>query len=241
MYDSPRTGIGLIVSGLLAAASPAMGDLVLDVGSFDGSAAPGHGWPGVVNTWGGDAATIVQAERGITPYAGSGMLRFDSAGGGTASSLSSGDLYQTIDVTPYATAVAAGQVRVTASAWFNRVAGDSQTDTQFGIGLRAFAGSPSRFPSVVTTGVLDMDRSFIQTDRDAATWQQATVELVLPTNTSYFSVWIAPQENVFNDTQGDEFDGHYADAVSLRFAAIPTPGTWLIAGVGGLIALVKKI
>lgn len=183
---------------------------------------------------------MVGPQSGITPRSGSGMLRFDSAGRGGASLLSSSDLYRTIDVSHFGRWITNGTLRVTASAWVNRVAGDRQTDTRFGIVLRAFAGRPSQFPRVVSRGFLDMERSFIQSDADTGTWERVAVELMVPRGTDYISVWVAPQENVYNDTTGIEFDGHFVDDIMVRFTQIPAPGTLVLAGFGGLLVLRRR-
>ena len=42
-----------------------------------------------------------------------------------------------------------------------------------------------------------------------------------PAGTDYLAVRLLTSENVYNETSGQEFDGHYFDDVSLTFITIP--------------------
>jgi hypothetical protein len=119
--------------GLLSSAGPV--SLSVANPSFE-TAETVQGFAPTFGDWGVDLSAIVPAENGITPLDGTSMLKFIntgiSGGGGT-----SADVGQAIDLSSHA-ALIAGGATVNASAYFNRVAGDAQTDTQFTIQMRSF-------------------------------------------------------------------------------------------------------
>lgn len=69
-------------------------------------------------------------------------------------------------------------------------------------------------------------------DGDPLTWENISVDLILPIETDFIAIDVLAGENIFNDASGEEFDGHYADAVSLTI--IPEPATLLLVGLGAL-------
>ncbi len=169
--------------------------------------------------WDGDRSTIVTAENGITPLEGSQMLRFDSAGETPASGLHTSQVYQAIDVSAYSSVIAAGQAEATASAWFNRVPGDAETDTLMGMWIFAVHGT---LP-FTGTNYVGAQLQTVFTDGDVGTWEEVTSRFLLPTTTDYVVICIEADEDVFNDVSVPEFDGHYADMVS--FTVVPEPST----------------
>ena len=198
-----------------------------------------------LGVWNGDPVQFLSsADSGITPYSGSGMVKFiytyPPAGGATGAS----QLDQLIDVSSFATLLGSGAtVTVTFEGYFNRVAGNANTDTAFGMLLEAYTGSPANFPS--GAGFLtdaDDALAYIFTDSNPATWEHATMSLALPANTTFLRVEIYAEENVFNDTSGTEFDGHFGDGFSLSYTAIPEPTTYaMLAGLGTLgLAVIRR-
>ena len=162
------------------------------------------------------------------------MVRFDftSSIGPTLTRFSA-DLFQLIDLAPYAAAIDTGNVTADADFFVNRVLGDAQTDTGFVISIRAHVGNPSQFPADPLGFIAGINASIL-TDGDIGTWEQVAGSLLLPSNTDYLSVRIAAAENIFNDGSLPEFDGHYGDDVSLILSlgtepvAIPEPHlAWL--------------
>jgi hypothetical protein len=98
----------------------------------------------VAGDWHGDVTAIVGTQDGITPVEGSKMLVFlGSHEFGNPSSSAGSQARQVIDLSAYSAQIAAGGASVTGSAFFNRISGDSQTDTLFSIGLIALDGSLS--------------------------------------------------------------------------------------------------
>ncbi|MDP6547322.1 MAG: PEP-CTERM sorting domain-containing protein, partial [Phycisphaerae bacterium] len=80
--------------------------------------------------------------------------------------------------------------------------------------------------------------NFIVSDGGLATWERASVELLLPTGTDYIGIDIYADENIHNDTSGIEFDGHYADAVTV--SVTPEPATLSLLALGGLAILRRR-
>ncbi|MHC4721055.1 MAG: hypothetical protein ACYSYT_11380 [Planctomycetota bacterium] len=172
--------------------------------------------------WSGNHAEIVPASDGITPFEGSKMVHLEhtTTGCGGAGSTTGCDQWQIIDISAFGAKISAGNVVAWASARFNRVMGDANTDTEFLIELLAYAGDPSTFPSQFNSSELAIANHTVYTDGDPATWELARACLVLPTNTDFLVVRIASVENVYNNYSGTEFDGHYADAVSATISGL---------------------
>jgi len=184
------------------------------------------------DVWWGDKSEIVGTENGITPYEGSNrMLHFIYSRPTEPGSSVGSDVRQLIDVSSYDALIDSGQAVVSASAWFNRVLGDLQTDTLFQVRLEAFSGDPTG-----SNDKLAEKDGEIFADGDVSTWEQATLSLVLPSDTTYVRLRISSREDVFNDDSGTEFDGHYADNVYVGIdpppQPTPEPGTLLLLGSG---------
>jgi hypothetical protein len=193
---------------------------------------------GSYGDWNGDYSAIVTATSGITPMSGSRMLQFKGTSHGDSGSSTGGEVYQVIDISSYQTLVASGNAKAPASVYFNRVAGDAQTDTLFGLILMAYDGSPSTFPSRwessgYSSALVWMQAGGLYSDSLAETWEQLDLSLNLPANTSFLVVKISISEDVYNDTGYPEFDGHFADNVFVEI--IPEPATILLLSLGGLV------
>ena len=235
------------LSFVLVKVSSVEADLITNPGfeTFENTSVIGYpGLPSTYGDWGGDKSAIVSAENGITPY-GTQMLRFDATGNSACCTLNSGEVYQWVDLSAYSTEIATGQATASLSAWFNRVAGDSQTDTSFTVYMWAMRGIP---PSPYNTNFRD-DYLALEgggvaggSDANPGTWEQAAADMLLPAGTSYLVVRLTAYENVWNDCYFPEFDGHYADNVSLTISQVPIPGAiWLLgSGLLGIIGLRRK-
>jgi hypothetical protein len=182
------------------------------------------GIPSVLNDWEGNVSSVVGAENGIVPFDGNRMLRFLFAHAGQPGPGVGVGVRQLLEIQPGLT--------VTASAVFNRVPGDAQTDTEFHLEVEAYGGT------LTSLNRLGVDTFRLLSDGNVLTWESATASLTMPPNTRYVGVHLLALENVFNDNSGEEFDGHYADAVTL--AIVPEPSTVLLLSVGLAVALVKR-
>ncbi len=164
--------------------------------------------------WGHDLAELVTAENGITPLEGDRMLKFLATfPDGPSAPARDCDMEQLVSLCGMSIGAAGVEAEVTAH--FNRVLGDAETDTEFSIRLRSYAGSPADYPSSAGSFLAE---SFItiESDGDPATWEELTSTLLIPAGSDYFVVWLAATENVYNDGVEPEFDGHYVDAVTVH-------------------------
>jgi len=178
--------------------SPVNGDME-DTGDLPGDAA----------AWEGDPFSIVAAENGVTPHAGSSMLRFDTTGVGGPGSDSAANLFQDVDVTEYASLIATGNANINVRGFFNRVDVDAQTDTQFLFVILARDAGGTNLANIFAPYF---------TDADPGTWEQHQTTLALPVGTVAVRITLVAFENVFNDLVAPEFDGHYVDDVTLWVA-----------------------
>ena len=189
------------------------------------------GMPDGFGYWGYDPGQIVGPSNGITPFEGNGMLEF-VATNHEAGGLSCG-IWQLVDLSNYGDLIQSGRAVASVSALFNRVSGDSQTDTQFALYLR-IEGSSTISPDLIAGQEL-------MSDGDPNTWEGASVGLSLPTDigAGYLAVLLLARENVFDDhVFGQEFDGHYADAVNLTIT--PEPSTALLLMLAGSLGVRRR-
>ncbi len=197
------------------------------------------GWPSIYGDWSGDYSSIVGTSDGIAPLEGSQMLKF--RGGAWESweqKYVACQVPQIIDISSYNSLVTAGLAVASASAYFNRVAGDAQTDTEFFLRIWAHEGAPSTYPAQKGISYLDVVDVSIITDSDLGTWEICQASLALPTNTDFLVIEVIANENVFDDLSGVEFDGHYVDAVSLTI--VPEPTSFLLLSMGALMFRRKR-
>ena len=193
-------------------------------------------WPTDAGYWRGDTSEIVMNQQGISPLEGARMLRFVYASG-SPKHYSASEIIQLVDLTPIDSMMLSGNAVAVLSAQFNRVDHDNETDTKFGVALRAYAGDPTTHLGQMDVSELAMERSTVLTDDDLLTWEDARVELLLPAATDFLAVRVHATENIRNDLTGQEFDGHYVDAVVLDIHVIPEPLTIAGVSLGSLAVL----
>jgi hypothetical protein len=182
-----------------------------------------NGAPTGYGYWSYDLTQVVTSENGITPKESSHMLRFiGTLPSGSSCPEHGSETYQLIDVSSIAADIATGTATFWVEYSVNRVAGDSQTDTEFFIRASAHSGSPGGFPTTIYQALKESQNSIVS-DSDPATWQQVGVWLAnVPTNTTFLAIGIWANENVYDDCTDPEFDGHYADDVRLYYRSIGT-------------------
>ena len=188
--------------------------------------------------WSGDRheLTIGNEEDGIIPFEGVQMLHFQDALPTGPSGGSIGcELWQMIDMTEFQDEINSGEWFISAEGYFNRIAGDAETDTQFSILVTAYSGDPSSFTGQWGSGELVYSEGFVFTDDDIETWERAVTTTMLPVGTDFIVVRVTSTEEVMNDAEFPEFDGHYADAITVTFTQIPAPGAASLLALGGLI------
>jgi hypothetical protein len=188
------------------------GNLVANPG-FELPVAAG-GLPAATGAWQGDATGRVAEEPDVVPHGGSTMLKFLATGAVGSTNTLASQLWQTVDLAAYASAIAGGTARVDGSAWFNRVAAGATTDRRFDLRLLAFDGNPSQVADRYLAGSW-LAQQTATLDSAGLQWQLAEASLALPSTTSYLLVEIYAFEDQVNDADGSEFAGHYADDVSV--------------------------
>lgn len=197
---------------VVAPATPGA-NLLVDPGFEDGVATGPV--PSVPGSWRGDLATTVPAENDIAPHGGAAMLKFVATGNVASTNTVASQMWQLVDLREFATAIAAGDVRADASAWFTRVAGGEATDRRFDLRLLAFDGDPGSVAARYA-GAAWIAEQVTSVMPAPGTWQQASVGLTLPPGTTSVLVEVYAYEDVVNDDgEASEFAGHYADDVSL--------------------------
>jgi hypothetical protein len=142
------------------------------------------------------------------------MLKFVATGAVGSTTTFASQLWQTVDLRPYASAIGGGNARVDGGAWFNRLVAGATTDRRFDLRLLAFDGNPEDVGARYVAGTF-LAQQTTTLDSVGFQWQQRQASLALPANTTYVLVEIYAFEDVFNDADGTEFAGHYADEVSL--------------------------
>jgi hypothetical protein len=202
------------------------------------------GPPSIYGDWNGDYSAIIGTTSGITPLGGSKMLQFKGTSHNDGGSGNSCEIFQIVDITSCLSLISSGSAVATASAYFNRVAGDAQTDTAFNLILMAYDGSPSTFPSRWNSSTYDSALTYcnaggLLSDGLVGTWEQLDAPpLNLPTSTTFLVIDISASEDVFNDYSYPEFDGHFADNISLQ--VVPEPATMILLGLGTLLTIKRK-
>jgi hypothetical protein len=222
----------LLLAGLALTQAPAHSQLLVNGGFETGTANIGAP-PSTMGEWRGDGSAYVTAQLGITPFEGTKMLRLISAKYPSEYTvLIDSQYYQNIDLSAYAASIALGQATFSVSAMFNRVLGDAQTDTQFGLRIRARTGTGSAFADLGTSVNL-----LLASDGNPATWEPWAInDYVLPQGTDYVQLEVFATENVFNNTSSLEFDGHFVDAVNVNVNIVPEPGSLFFLAIGCVAA-----
>jgi hypothetical protein len=197
-----------VLAIMFAAAQPAAAENLVINGGFEtvydtnGPRPTGYGY------WQGNISEIVPASQGITPFQGSQMLNFIYTTQAGPAWTKDSEVWQIIDINSFGAQISAGQALASASFRFNRVDGDAETDTEFTVGLYAYAGDPCSFPSKYENSELAAGMTSAFSDGDPNTWELATVDLILPTNTDFLVVEIAARENIFNDAGDPDRTGN---------------------------------
>jgi len=152
-------------------------------GGFETAVTIPGGRPSGFGYWQGDTSEILSTSDGIVPYEGRGMLHFISSDGGAY--WNSCDVWQLVDMTPFESAINSGWAVASLSAYFNRVLGDSETDTAFGVVTAAFTGSTSGWVGRFGSGdYLAYAARDLFTDGDPLTWEHLMIDLPMPAGTN---------------------------------------------------------
>ena len=197
------------------------GENLLGNGGFEAARATGI-WPTICGIWGGDKAELLGAQQGVAPREGRRMMRFHHTNYSSPDTSNGAQVLQVIDVSNFREAIRAGRARAVASAFFNRVAGDARTDTQFGLTLLAHSGSPAQHARLKEP--IRLEYAVIITDGNPGTWEKLSAGIPLPANTGFLAIQLMAVEDICNDAAGVEFHGHYVDDAFLTVVVEPPAG-----------------
>ena len=172
--------------------------------------------------WSGDRAHVGSGSGGVSPRSGSVMLSYDRTAA-VCGPTNTCQVWQLIDVHEYIAIIRLGAARVEMQMYVNRVPGDSQTDTKFGMTVFSTSGSPSEWLTQFVDNQYSASGVALFSDADTSTWELLTHSHVLPIDADYIALCITAQEDIQNDSSCPEFDGHYGDDVNLQIYDITPP------------------
>lgn len=196
----------------LSVADPVAANEMIN-GGFEVQEEIESGYPTTYGDWRYDLSSIVTAENGIVPWEGLRMLKFLRTGQVPTVTYESCQVQQLVDLGPFAGLVESGLALVIASCKVNRIVGDEETDTKFGLRILSYAGLPGSFPEQYQNTELAEEYRYIFTDSAPDTWETITLEMLLPPGSDFILIEVYATENICNDGSDPEFDGHYADGV----------------------------
>ena len=91
---------------------------------------------------------------------------------------------------------------------------------------------------------METESEFFLLHTTPGTWLPLTATIMLPSGTDYVAIEIAAAENIFDDTTGTEFDGYYADGVTVEFSNVnfvPTIPAWGLAALALSLLLLMGV
>jgi hypothetical protein len=192
--------------------------------------------PGSFHSWSGDYAKAVQAEQGIRPYKGDGMLRFlksynDDSPEDSRFRNSSCQVLYMLDLSGAFPEGLLEGARITVRCKVNRVDAGPETDNRFTIRVMALAKLPKDVFSFESTVDATVFKS-IDSDADPKTWENLSVGMEVLPSAPILLLEVAAQENVLNNAAGDiEFHGHYLDDLQLELTSPPAPAPILVSSL----------
>jgi hypothetical protein len=196
-----------------------LGNNLLINPGFDQAVAVGS-LPTAPGNWRGDVCSVVAAELGIAPHGAPNMLKFGATGTVPSATLVSSQQWQIVDLTSFATEIAAGRAHAAGSIWVNRVTGDASTDRRFDLRVLSFGGSPEGMPAAYAASAW-LDAAVVTLVSAGDQWQELNVGFTIPAQTSYILFEVYAYEDVVNDAAAPEFAGHFADDAALVVTAAP--------------------
>ncbi|MFT5466544.1 MAG: hypothetical protein ACI8UO_001644 [Verrucomicrobiales bacterium] len=186
----------------------------------------GGGFPRQAGWWNGDACKLVpHSQTGkVVPASGLMMLQFLATRSSDLPGLSgqrASELWHIVDLQPFAERVNAGEVTAKISSEFNRIPG--APNSEFQLQLNAFRGQIIEAENYwdrkhePTSERLASSGSTVLTDENPETWERLEATMVVPSGTDFLLVNLLAFENE-TDRDENEFEGHFADNVSLSLA-----------------------
>lgn len=173
-----------------------------------------NNFPGFAGIWGPEVGSITTATMGVTPFAGSRMLKMTDDG------LTYTQTFQAIDVTSFGGLINAGQAQLTASAWLNTNGGYTGA---FGIVNVMYFSGPAWGSMTGNSG-----NGSLTLDANPQTWESVSVTSMIPVGTT----WLVYQVGFLNSSIGTNTG--FVDNAGLDIVQVPTPGALALLGLAGL-------
>jgi len=200
--------------------------------SFESGPAPlVTGMPQELNRWSGDYSEIVGKYEAVKPKDGTKMarvLRSDFEGKTSSRPSKQGDLMRVIDVRPFLREANGGEVVMTLSALFNAAPFPEAERSDGAVYLYALGQLGSTEESLLEDALAHSVGYCRPLDRDPATWQSASVRLLVPPGTERVLLKVSfspvPASGASLSPLPDHvtFAGHFVDevraSVSIRHA-----------------------
>jgi hypothetical protein len=200
--------------------------------SFESRPAPlVTGMPQEVNLWSGDYSEIVETYEAVKPADGTKMarvLRSDFEGKTSSKPSKQGDLMRVVDVRTFLREANGGEVVMTLSALFNAAPFPEAERSDGAVYLYALGQLGSTEESLLEDALAHSVGYCRPLDRDPATWQSASVRLLVPPGTERVLLKVSfspvPASGASLSPLPDHvtFAGHFVDevraSVSIRHA-----------------------
>ena len=171
-------------------------------------------FPGFAGIWGPEVGSITTATMGVTPFAGSRMLKMTDDG------LTYTQTFQAIDVTSFSGLINAGQAQMTASAWLNTNGGYTGA---FGLVNVMYFSGPTWGSMTGNSG-----NGTLTLDANPQTWEAVSVTSMIPVGTQWLVYQVAFQNASIGTNAG------FVDLAGLDIVQVPTPGALALLGLAGL-------
>ncbi len=168
---------------------------------------------GFQGIWAPEVGAITTATLGVTPAAGTRMLRMGNAGGVASQS------FQAVDVTAYSALINSGTATMNASALFNTNGG--YTGAQGSIVVQFFTAA--NYGSLIGNSGFGS----LALDANPLSWETNSVSSAIPVGTTWM---------LFQVAYGNASIGNNTGFVDNAFLEIvPSPGAIALLGLGGLV------
>jgi hypothetical protein len=234
-HPLPAAAVGLVV-GLLCA-SLAFGYVVplflhlatLVNENFESGAPPAStGMPSRPGVWSGDSSEVVGPTQGVTPHSGGKMLRLlraDFPGKSRHEADPSrrvsyvADQWRLIDLRPYKSELAAGNVIARLSAAINAAEFPASEAYRCSFSIYALDAenaehlTPDNPPGLIDASLAAVHATNASLDRDPRTWQIEGCELHVPADASHLMVRVGVTHGF--EQRREDFPGHFIDDLKL--------------------------
>jgi hypothetical protein len=197
--------------------------------NFESGPAPlSIGMPSRPGVWSGDSSEVVGPTQGVTPHSGGKMLRLlraDFPGKSRQEADPSrrvsyvADQWQLIDLRPYKSELAAGNVIARLSAAINAAEFPVSEAYRCSFSIYVLDAetaehlTPDSPPGLIDASLAAVNATNASLDRDPGTWQIEGCELHVPADASHLMVRVGVTHAF--EQRREDFPGHFIDDVKL--------------------------